>query len=325
MQHFNPGFSYFSIQQQVPFDFERSFLNNLSSMLEEDGESGMLSQEQSQLQSQGPVIEEEVDEQEFEQQLKQDSVLEPQRKKKLQKQLQKQLQLEEQKAHSGSESESENTTQNSSSQNSSQLSGSQLSGSQDKSNDSESEDEDSAIFVSLQNKKKLGKVVPIVSRPKQSAARKVSKTQDVKEVEIPDSESDQDVTDDDMDNDNTNELESLVKQLVLLESEETKAKQFLEYIQLHSCFDKQDHNFVRQFLDQIANEKQSLVVVLNNYGAHLQPLITMITITERRLALLDNTNLISPGSTLHALFLDKQQSLQSIVTQATSQFFPSQR
>lgn len=134
--------------------------------------------------------------------------------------------------------------------------------------------------------------------------------EDIKEVNVSDSEDSP-----------SNELEALVKQLVLLENEASKAEQFLTFIQKHSCFDKQDFKTVQQFLELIEQEKKSLILVLSNFSSNMQPLITMMTIAERRLSLLDSTNLITPGSSLHAAFLEKQRLLQDVIEQATAHVY----
>ena len=168
----------------------------------------------------------------------------------------------------------------------------------------------------------VAKVVPLLSLKKnvqfteQEQKREpdsdTEEESDIKEVNINEDE-------------NTSELYALVKQLVLLENEDVKAQQFLAFIQKHECFDKQDYKAVHQFLELIKQEKKSLVLVLSNYGSHIQPLITMMTIAERRLSLLDSTNLITPGSTLHNAFLDKQRALQDIIQQAEELVYSHQR
>ena len=161
----------------------------------------------------------------------------------------------------------------------------------------------------------VAKVVPLLSLKKnvQFTEQEQKREPDsVKEVNINEDE-------------NTSELYALVKQLVLLENEDVKAQQFLAFIQKHECFDKQDYKAVHQFLELIKQEKKSLVLVLSNYGSHIQPLITMMTIAERRLSLLDSTNLITPGSTLHNAFLDKQRALQDIIQQAEELVYSHQR
>lgn len=166
------------------------------------------------------------------------------------------------------------------------------------------------------SKQKHAKVVPLSARkarkPKKEAFFQVSEDEDdnIREVNIPDSEEKGD-----------SELETIVKQLVLLENEASKAQQFLEFIQKHNCFDKQDHKAVNQFLELIEEEKKSLIVVLSNYSPQMQPLITMMTIAERRLTLLDSTAFITPGSTLHASFLEKQQALQDVIEQASAHVY----
>ena len=116
-----------------------------------------------------------------------------------------------------------------------------------------------------------------------------------------------------------------MKQLVLLENEGVKAQQFLTFIQQHNCFDKQDYKAVRTFMDMIEQEKHTLTVVLSNYNSQVQQLITMMTIAERRLSLLDSTPYISPGSTLHAAFLEKQRSLQDVIDQGIAHVFGQSR
>lgn len=177
------------------------------------------------------------------------------------------------------------------------------------------------LLQQLQNRKKQekhAKVVPIVSN-KKSVKFQPEEEEDVREIEIPDqgvSEEKESTR-----HPEEEELQSLVRQLVLLETEESKAQQFLEYIQKYSCFDKQDQMLVRHFLEQIYFEKKTLLVVLNNYGTHIQPLITMMSIAERRLSLLDQTNLITPESTLHTSLVDKQKQLQAIIEEACDHIF----
>lgn len=207
------------------------------------------------------------------------------------------------------------------------------SGSDDSSSGSDSEqevsdnDKEAAVVQAynllqqLQNRKKQekhAKVVPIVSN-KKSVKFQPEEEEDVREIEIPDqgvSEEKESTR-----HPEEEELQSLVRQLVLLETEESKAQQFLEYIQKYSCFDKQDQMLVRHFLEQIYFEKKTLLVVLNNYGTHIQPLITMMSIAERRLSLLDQTNLITPESTLHTSLVDKQKQLQAIIEEACDHIF----
>ena len=207
------------------------------------------------------------------------------------------------------------------------------SGSDDSSSGSDSEqevsdnDKEAAVVQAynllqqLQNRKKQekhAKVVPIVSN-KKSVKFQPEEEEDVREIEIPD----QGVAEEKEStrHPEEEELQSLVRQLVLLETEESKAQQFLEYIQKYSCFDKQDQMLVRHFLEQIYFEKKTLLVVLNNYGTHIQPLITMMSIAERRLSLLDQTNLITPESTLHTSLVDKQKQLQAIIEEACDHIF----
>lgn len=157
------------------------------------------------------------------------------------------------------------------------------------------------------------KVVPLV-QPKKPQKKSVQfhSNDDVKIINVPAQTP----------NGSKEELYSLVRQLVLLETEELKAQQFLEFVQKHSCFDKQDQLLIRHFLEQLAHEKKSLLIVLTNYGKTVQPLITMMTIAERRLALLDSTNLITPDSSLHESFLEKQQQLQAVIDQASELLSP---
>jgi hypothetical protein len=214
------------------------------------------------------------------------------------------------------------------------------SSSESESQQDQNESEDTDFFVELlsnkfennppQQQKKSAKVVPLPAPPstkkrvqftpgKKMGAKETkntdeevsdSESEDVKEVNIQENES----TD-------NNELEALVKQLVLLENESSKAQQFLNFIQQHNCFDKQDHKAVHHFMELIEQEKNSLVLVLSNYSPQIQPLITMMTIAERRLSLLDSTPFITPGSTLHATFLEKQRMLQNVIEEATSHVY----
>jgi hypothetical protein len=161
----------------------------------------------------------------------------------------------------------------------------------------------------LSSKKSHHKIVPIVSNTK---SVKFKQEEDVMEIDI-------------FEENEKEELFTLVRQMVLLETEEVKTTQFLEYIQKYNCFDKQDYLLVRHFLDQIAHEKKSLIIVLTNYAPNIQPLITMMTIAERRLAYLDNTNLLTPDSTLHTSFLDKQQQLQVIIDEAGEHIYGRNR
>lgn len=217
----------------------------------------------------------------------------------------------------------------------------------EKSDDSGSNDSDSSevdekqMFFQIKNNKKKGpaKVTPLPipsgnhgSHSSHSNRKKrvqFTGAPETKEIEVPDRDEEIKIIHfpergDDDDN-GTQELASLVKQLVLLESESTKAQQFLQYIQQHNCFDKQDHRAVNNFLDLIEQEKKSLIIVLSNFSPQVQPLITMMTIAERRLALLDNTPLITPGSTLHATFLEKQQLLQDVIDQAAAHVYGRSR
>jgi len=193
--------------------------------------------------------------------------------------------------------------------------------------DMSSDEEEEQLFQTVKSKHKPLKVVPLPAKTSRDVPTKKNVkfkgADEVKEINIPDS--------DELDHDTPEilhedaspeqELQSLVKQLVRLETEELKAKQFLTFIQQHSCFDKQDHGFVRNFLEQIENEKHSLVVVLSNYGYHLQPLITMMTIAERRLELLDQTPLLTPNSSLHTALLEKQQLLQTVIGEAINHVY----
>lgn len=188
---------------------------------------------------------------------------------------------------------------------------------------------------SKKNNKKPGKVVPLFNKRKRvkftpdhkftpddgkmdddiqqnqpNQQTMEEEEEDIKEVDISDESTN-----------NDNELEALVKQLVLLENEATKAQQFLTFIQQHNCFDKQDHKAVHNFLELIEQEKNSLVLVLSNYSSHVQPLITMMTIAERRLTLLDSTQFITQNSTLHTTFLEKQRMLQDVIQQATEHVY----
>jgi hypothetical protein len=170
--------------------------------------------------------------------------------------------------------------------------------------------------------RKPAKIVPIVSKKKavKFETEEEEEGYDVKEIDIPslqgtESKSEYYEITKEPSSEQT-ELSELVRQLVLLDFEESKAYQFLEYIQRYNCFDKQDQSHVRYFLEQIQHEKKSLHVVLSNYGSHIQPLITMMTIAERRITFLEQTNLITPQSTLHSNLLDKQKQLQAIIDEA---------
>jgi len=122
-------------------------------------------------------------------------------------------------------------------------------------------------------------------------------------------------------NESFEELERLVKQLVLLETEQNKAHECLRFLHTHHCFDKQDYGIVQDFIDQIEQEKRVLTLVLSNYGPRFTPLITMMTIAEQRLTLLDNSPFITPESTLHLNLLKKQQGLQNIIQQASDYLY----
>lgn len=187
--------------------------------------------------------------------------------------------------------------------------------------DEESDLDDTRLFKTVKSKKvpKAAKIVPLPLPTKKSV--QFHGADEVKEIEVPDVE----IPETRAEEGPEEELQSLVKQLVRLETEETRAKEFLEFIQRHACFDKQDHGFVRQFLEQIEKEKHSLYLVLSNYGSHLQPLITMMTIAERRLELLDSTQLLTPNSSLHLALLDKQQMLQAVIAEATNHVYQSKR
>lgn len=218
--------------------------------------------------------------------------------------------------------------------------------SEQQNSDSDQSDSDLSnerIFVQLSNPKQSSKVVPLTSPKKkqrrvQFQYKKEHKAEvssddndqsedDVKEINIAEvssedsNQSEDDVKELSIGDNPENELEALIKQLVLLENEASKAQQFLQFIQQHSCFDKQDHKAVHHLLDMIEQEKKSLVVVLSNYSPQVQPLITMMTIAERRVSLLDSCSFITPGSTLHATFVEKQRSLQDVIDQATSHVY----
>lgn len=195
---------------------------------------------------------------------------------------------------------------------------------EDGSTDSDNSDEH--IFVQIKsNQKKPSKVVPLPSKVSKRRVKFQSKKAEVSDESDSSDSTEGSIDDDDVKEveigDGDNELEALVKQLVLLENESIKAQQFLQFIQQHNCFDKQDHKAVNHFLDMIEQEKKSLVVVLSNYSPQMQPLITMMTIAERRISLLDSCSFITPGSTLHATFLEKQQSLQDVIDQAASHVY----
>ena len=229
---------------------------------------------------------------------------------------------------SGSGSDNENSGSGSGSENENSGSSSGSESENDSGSGNEQEDDKEAALLQaynllqqLQNRKKQekhAKVVPIVSNKKSVKFQPEEEEEDVREIEIPD----QGVAEEkETRSPEEEELQGLVRQLVLLETEESKAQQFLEYIQKFSCFDKQDQMLVRHFLEQIYYEKKSLIVVLNNYGTHIQPLITMMSIAERRLTLLDQTNLITPDSTLHTSLIDKQKQLQAIIDEACDHIF----
>jgi hypothetical protein len=204
-------------------------------------------------------------------------------------------------------------------------SGTQSSESEDSSSALEDSEKDERILVQIQNHKKTKshKIVPL-PKGKTEQRRRVQFRGDVADNKADvlsdsseeGSEHSNDIKEVEIEEGN-NELEALVKQLVLLENEANKAQQLLKFIQQHSCFDKQDHKAIWQFIDMIEQEKKSLVVVLSNFSPQVQPLITMMTISERRLSLLDTCSYITPGSTLHTTFLEKQQSLQDVIDQAT--------
>lgn len=208
-------------------------------------------------------------------------------------------------------------------------SGSEHSDSSQEQEQNESDDDKDAALLQaynllqqLQNRKKPekhAKVVPIVSNKKSVKFQKEEDEEDIREIEIPDQGAGEEK--ESSRHPEEEELQGLVRQLVLLETEESKAQQFLEYIQKYNCFDKQDQMLVRHFLEQIYYEKKTLLVVLNNYGTHIQPLITMMSIAERRLTLLDQTNLITPDSTLHTSLVDKQKQLQAIIEEACDHIF----
>ena len=196
-------------------------------------------------------------------------------------------------------------------------------GNNDKPNDSEEDDSDNDdLYIKLMKtakpepkETKHAKVVPLPRQRKQikfthPESDAEEEEENIKEVDISESPES-----------NTAELEAIVKQLVLLENEAAKAQQFLSFIQSHTCFDKQDHKAVYHFLELIEEEKKSLIIVLSNYSPQVQPLITMMTIAERRLTLLDSTNLITPGSTLHSTFVEKQRLLQDVIEQAASHVY----
>jgi hypothetical protein len=177
------------------------------------------------------------------------------------------------------------------------------------------------LLLQLQSSKKAGKQKPAKVVPLVSKKKSVQFYQELKQEPEPESEEDENVREIDIQGEEQQELVGLIRQLVRLESEETKAQQFLEYIQKYSCFDKQDQAHTRFFLEQIQNEKKMLTVVLNNYGPNMQPLITMMTIAERRITLLDQSHLITPESTLHNSFLDKQKQLQAIIDEACDHIY----
>lgn len=224
------------------------------------------------------------------------------------------------------EHESGSGSENSDSGGSDSGSGSENSDSGSQEQEGSDDDKDAALLRAynllqqLQNSKKQkkhAKVVPIVSNKKSVKFQK--EEDDIREIEIPDQGAGEEKESSRYPEEE--ELQGLVRQLVLLETEESKAQQFLEYIQKYNCFDKQDQMLVRHFLEQIYYEKKTLLVVLNNYGTHIQPLITMMSIAERRLTLLDQTNLITPDSTLHTSLVDKQKQLQAIIEEACDHIF----
>lgn len=325
------AFSYFTYNNNL----ERSFLSSLSQILQENNDEQQveLVEDSSQLELvkddvEGPTGEDHLS---F-----------------LQNQDEKENDHESLASSTGSESGASAKSGSSSASRTSVKSGSSSASRKSSKSKESSDDENTDFYVQLlstkfqqpaKKKNKSAKVVPLPTpstrgkrvqfTPTSTHGDHKSGVKESKEVTSSDEEDD-DVKEVDISargrvegesSDNENELEALVKQLVLLENEASKAQQFLTFIQQHSCFDKQDQKSVLQFMELIEQEKNSLVLVLSNFSPHVQPLITMMTIAERRLTLLDSTQFITAGSTLHETFLEKQRMLQDVIEQAAAHVY----
>ena len=323
------AFSYFTYNNNL----ERSFLSSLSQILQEnkDEQQVELVEDSSQLE----LVKDDVDEPTEEDHLY-----------FLQNQDEKENDHESVASSTGSESGASAKSGSSSASRTSVKSGSSSASRKSSKSKESSDDENTDFYVQLlstkfqqpaKKKNKSAKVVPLPTPSTRGKRVQFTPThgdhksgvKESKEV-TSSGEEDDDVKEVDISargrvegesSDNENELEALVKQLVLLENEASKAQQFLTFIQQHSCFDKQDHKSVLQFMELIEQEKSSLVLVLSNFSPHVQPLITMMTIAERRLTLLDSTQFITAGSTLHETFLGKQRMLQDVIEQAAAHVY----
>lgn len=317
------AFSYFTYNNNL----ERSFLSSLSQILQENNNEQQI--ELVEDSSQVELVKDNVDEPTEEDHLS-----------FLQNQDEKENDHESLASSTGSESGASAKSGSSSASRTSVKSGSSSASRKSSKSKESSDDENTDFYVQLlstkfqqpaKKKKKSAKVVPLPTPSTRGKRVQFTPTSTgVKESKTSSDEEDDDVKEVDISargrvegesSDNENELEALVKQLVLLENEASKAQQFLTFIQQHSCFDKQDQKSVLQFMELIEQEKNSLVLVLSNFSPHVQPLITMMTIAERRLTLLDSTQFITAGSTLHETFLEKQRMLQDVIEQAAAHVY----